>query len=94
MSEYKVHCADCKRLLGEEFGEVHEWLDEFFMLPKYGTHHRKVRHNQKGVEEVKAKWGIRAAWAAEIHIKRDLKEEGYDGDIPKDEEEYKKLDLW
>jgi len=47
-------------------------LDELF---KYtGSDHRAYRHNRRGVEEVRRKWGDRAAKAAEIHIKRDEEE--------------------
>jgi hypothetical protein len=47
-------------------------LDELF---KYlGAYHRGYRHNKTGIEEVRKRWGDRAARAAEIHIKRD--EEG------------------
>jgi len=71
MPDLKTHCSDCLQELGKGFSYVHEWLDEFF---KYtGPDHRGYRHNQKGIEEVKRKWGDKAAGAAEIHIKMDEK---------------------
>lgn len=69
MADLKTHCRDCLEALGEEFIQVHEWLDELF---KYtGPDHRGYRHNRKGIEEVRKRWGDRAARAAEIHIRRD-----------------------
>jgi hypothetical protein len=73
MADVKTHCRDCFEELGQEFKEVHEWLDEAFSY--VGPDHRGYRHNRRGVEEVRRRWGDRAARAAEIHIRRD--EEGY-----------------
>lgn len=70
MSSFKEHCDVSKRLFGEEFKEVHIWLDEFFILK--GPAHRQIRHHREGVEEVRAKWGDRAAVAAALHVSMDL----------------------
>lgn len=84
MAELKTHCEDCLVALGEEFRHVHEWLDELF---KYvGSDHRDYRHNLQGIEEVRRRWGDRAARAAEIHLRRDKGE----GIILIDGEERKK----
>jgi hypothetical protein len=65
----KVHEDDCIQLLGEPFTEVHKFLDELF---KYvGPTHRSFRHNRRGVENVRKRWGDKAAQAAKIHIERD-----------------------
>lgn len=69
MAKFEEHCEDCKRELGESFDYVHKWLDELFS--KLGAKHRDARHHTGGVEEVRKKWGDRAAQAAEIHIKKD-----------------------
>ena len=69
MADLRTHCEDCLKELGEEFRFVHEWLDEIFRY--IGPNHRGYRHNRKGIEEVRTRWGDRAARAAEIHIKRD-----------------------
>lgn len=69
MAHIDEHCRDCLRELGEEFREVHNYIDEFF--PKLGFRHRVMRHHKKGVEEVREKWGNRAAQAAEVHIRKD-----------------------
>jgi hypothetical protein len=83
MPDLEKHCADCKNQLGEDFHEVHEWLDEFF--PQMGPKHRVERHHTAGVEEVRKKFGDRAAIAAEIHIRADC-----DGKIPTMQE----IELW
>ena len=69
MATLGKHCQDCQKELGEAFPYVHEWLDE--LQATYGPAHRPFRHNTAGVEQVRARWGDRAAQAAEIHIKRD-----------------------
>jgi len=71
MPKFEKHCQDCMEQLGESFEEVHTWLDEFF--EEQGPSHRDVRHHEGGVEEVRKKWGDRAAEAASIHIKADCK---------------------
>jgi hypothetical protein len=60
------HCADCRRLLGNEWKEVHKWLDACYK--EYGQAHRRHRHHIEGVEEVRKIWGDEAAMAAKIHI--------------------------
>ena len=96
MASLAEHCATCKKLIGDGFTYVHEWLDEFAGQKPYGTRHRHVRHTKEGIEEVRRKWGDKAAEAAEIHIRQDLAEEGYPHDkpIPANSEEYKSIGLW
>lgn len=77
MAEYKEHCADCKRELGEDFSQVHRWLDAYFRT--WGPNHRSLRHHKQGVESVRKMWGDKAASAAEIHIKKD-----FFGEVPED----------
>ncbi|MHB8150294.1 MAG: DUF6915 family protein [Desulfobulbia bacterium] len=60
------HCADCRRLLGNEWKEVHKWLDALYK--EYGQSHRCHRHHAEGIEEVRKMWGDEAAIAAKIHI--------------------------
>jgi hypothetical protein len=69
MANLKTHCRDRLQELGEEFKQVHEWLDRLFRY--VGPDHRGYRHNRKGIEEVRKRWGNRASKAAEIHIRRD-----------------------
>jgi len=79
MPSFEKHCQDCKEQLGEDFSEVHIWLDEFFA--SLGPAHRDKRHHAGGVLEIREKWGDRAAEAGEIHIKADCK-----GIIPTEEQ--------
>jgi hypothetical protein len=81
-------------LLGEPFTGVHLWLDEFHET--LGAKHRRKRHHLKGIQEVRALWGGRAADAAKQHIIDDLKLEGWkDGDhFPIDEADYVRMGLF
>ena len=76
MPSFQQHCAASREVLGEEFREVHLWLDEFFKLK--GPAHRQMRHHKEGIEEIRAKWGDKAAEAAELHISMDF----FNGPIP------------
>ena len=69
MATFETHCSDCERELGQRFEHVHEWLDE--LQAEFGSAHRVFRHNTRGIEMVRAKWGDEAATAAKIHIRRD-----------------------
>jgi hypothetical protein len=60
------HCADCKRLLGNEWKEVHKWLDACYK--EYGQSHRRHRHHAEGIEDIRKMLGDEAALAAKIHI--------------------------
>ncbi len=71
MPKFEKHCQDCIEEYGESFEEVHKWLDEFF--EDNGPKHRDIRHHEAGVEEVRKKWGDKAAEAAILHIKADCK---------------------
>jgi len=73
MAHIEQHCYDCLEILGKEFKEVHEWLDEFF-FPEGGScnvFHRKFRHHQEGLNEIKTLFGKDAVVAGVIHILRD-----------------------
>lgn len=60
------HCAGCKLLLGNEWKEVHKWLDACYK--EYGQVHRCHRHHAEGIEEIRKMWGDEAALAVNIHI--------------------------
>ena len=89
--------ATCKRL-GQDFDEVHRWLDEFHGHPRFATRHRKVRHHWAGIEQVRERWGDQAAEAAKFHILDDLRtgecELADESDIPKDEADYVHRGYW
>ena len=79
MASKAEHCAETLEKLGNEFEEVHKWIDARAIVPKNGTiyldkNHRVHRHHKEGVEEVRRKWGDKAADAAVMHIKRDMGE--------------------
>lgn len=96
MPFFETHCQFCKEILGEEFPDVHIWLDEFYGKQPWGSKHRFLRHHQEGIEEVRKMFGDRSAKAAEIHVRQDLSEEGWPENkpIPRNSEEYKKAGLW
>ena len=71
MPKFEKHCQDSIEKFGESFEEVHLWLDEFFK--DKGPSHRDIRHHENGVEEVRKKWGDKAADVAIDHIKADCK---------------------
>lgn len=66
------HMVRSKELFGEDFKAVHKWLDYFAL--EYGRDHRPYRHNQRGVQYIREKWGDTAAMVAKQHILDD----GYD----------------
>lgn len=77
MARLKTHKEDCMRLLGEEFEEVHLWLDEFARVwkpEKYLEYHRQFRHNQEGLDDIVELFGERGLLAAKIHFIRDTEE--------------------
>lgn len=69
MASRQEHCDDCRRELGDDFQQVHDWLDALFTV--LGPKHRSARHHAGGVEQVRKMWGDQAALAAEIHIRKD-----------------------
>lgn len=71
MSDYKEHVRDCELQLGNGWKEVHDWLDEYAKIYWPWKGHRVHRHHLEGIEEVRAKWGDEAAYAAELHIVED-----------------------
>ena len=79
--KFEDHCIDCIHKLGKAFPKVHKWLDAF--AKDEGWSHRYNRHHDKGIEEVRKKWGDKAAKAAELHIRSDMM-----GHVPKKEEWY------
>lgn len=96
MSTFERHCQESKDLFGEDFKEVHLWLDEFQGTPEYRMRHRRVRHHEAGIKEVIRLFGEKAGQVARQHIISDLKEEGWtDNDpFPKDEHDYVKMGLF
>ena len=96
MPSFEQHCEESVRLFGEPFEEVHRWLDEFAGKPPHGMRHRKFRHHKAGIEEVRRRWGEKAAQAARAHIIADLKMDAWTEEcgIPKDEADFKAMGLF
>jgi hypothetical protein len=69
MASFNEHCSDSKEILGQEYPEVHIFLDSYFS--KYGPLHRFVYHHSRGIKDVKEKFGDIAEKAAIIHILKD-----------------------
>ena len=93
---FEEHCQESLATFGEAFEAVHRWLDEFAGQPGVGMRHRRFRHHQAGVDEVRRLFGEAAAEAARAHIAADLREEGWtEGDrFPADEADYVRLGLF
>ena len=75
MANRETHIEDCMRLLGAEFNNVHDWLDEFaarYNPYVYLEYHRKFRHNKAGVEKCRELFGPLGEKAAKIHLIRDV----------------------
>ncbi len=94
--KYEEHCQECTLKLGKPFGEVHRWLDAYAGTRQYGMRHRRKRHHQAGLREVRHLFGEAAVEAARLHILSDLKEEGWkeDDPFPRDENHYVKMGLY
>src|SRR5437867_2600977 len=93
---FAQHCEESVRLFGDAFEVVHKFLDELAGKPPYGMKHRRVRHHLAGIEEVRRRWGDKAAAAARQHVVADLKMEGWrEGDPnPRDEKDYVRMGLF
>lgn len=74
MAKISTHCNDCLQILGNEYKEIHEWLDEYTKKWNpfiYLERHRKYRHHSSAIEYIEKKYGYYAAQAAKLHIIRD-----------------------
>lgn len=93
MPSLERHREESRQRFGEEFANVHRWLDELFSI--YGPRHRRFRHHMAGVEVVRRRWGNAAAQAARQHIVSDLREWGWqDADgLPIDQQDYVRIGL-
>lgn len=96
MPSFEVHCRESLLIFGEEFEEVHRWLDEYAGTPDYGYRHRHKRHHLAGIADVSRIFGEKAALAARQHVISDLKEEGWSESdpFPRDEQHYKQMGLF
>lgn len=77
MAKIKDHKKDCNRYLGKDYGEVHEFLDqyaEYFPIEFSLDYHRSFLHNDYGLEIIRSRWGNKARIAGLIHLFRDYME--------------------
>lgn len=77
MATVEGHAADCKKILGKPYWEVHRFLDKYaeaFPVGHFVDYHRTFLHNSYGLKIVEAKWGPEAKTAAFIHLYRDYHE--------------------
>jgi hypothetical protein len=65
------HKRDCLQWLGEDFENVHLWLDEY--MATAGAKHRRFRHHREGIAQARTLFGPRADLAATIHVLRDCR---------------------
>lgn len=73
MAKISVHCKDCKEILGRNFIDVHQWLDElngYFPFQIFSDYHRSFRHNSYGIEYLKSV-SFQYELAGRIHLLRD-----------------------
>jgi hypothetical protein len=81
MASRKQHCKETLEKLGKDWNEVHAWLDGLACVSgQLNINHRRWRHHDEGVEEIREMYGDEAALAAVIHIERDF------GRVPTKEE--------
>ena len=64
-----IHCQNSKERTGEDFRELHEWMDKPGEV--LGIDHRRVRHDLSYLEEVKEKFGVPGVREFLRHIAED-----------------------
>lgn len=96
MPKLEEHIAESILLFGKSYTKVHIWLDEFAESPECRMRHRRKRHHEAGLEEVRKIFGEDAVVAARQHIITDLKMEGWteNDPFPKNEQHYIRMRLF
>jgi hypothetical protein len=76
MPSVNVHCAISKKRTGNEFAELHEWIDK---SKKPGPDHRVKRHyyNVRDRNQIKKQWGEKAMIEWLFHIAIDNLDTAY-----------------
>lgn len=94
--KFEDHCAESILLFGKPYEEIHRWLDDFAGTPEFKMRHRKKRHHEDGLRQVRELFGEEAVKVAMRHIISDLQEEGWteSDPFPKNEEHYIKMGLF
>jgi hypothetical protein len=52
MPRFEEHCEESLKAFGNDYAEVHRWLDEFAGTPEYGFRHRRKRHHEAGIRQI------------------------------------------
>ncbi len=96
MCTFEEHCQESLRLFGQDFAELHRWLDEFAGRPPHGMRHRRFRHHAAGITEAVRRFGPEAGLAARQHVISDLRQEGWTetDPFPRDEAHYVAMGLF
>ncbi len=73
MPSVRKHCAISKKRTGNDFAELHKWIDESSALERLGTDHRIERHclKEDDKDTIKRNWGEKAVIEWLFHIALD-----------------------
>jgi len=71
MPRFRTHCAISKKRTGNDFAELHRWIDE--QTRRLGYDHRIERHhlNEDDKNTIKRRWGEKAVIEWLFHIALD-----------------------
>jgi len=97
MASFEIHCSVSLEKFGNEWTELHLWLDAFANTPQYGMRHRSVRHHEAGIREAVELFGVEAELPERLHVEMDLAEEGWCAGIdrfPRDQIDYKRIGFY
>jgi len=72
------HADACYKKFGNQYYEIHEFLDQFSQEFR-GVEHRMFLHHKLGVDLVVQRFGEEARGPAELHIRQDT-----EGQLPDD----------
>ncbi len=70
MPDFKTHCAISLKRTGDDFAELHKWIDDSHALEELGPDHRIIRHclKEEDKDMIKRKWGEKAVIEWLFHI--------------------------
>lgn len=70
MPDVKIHCAISLKRTGDDFAELHEWIDDSQALEEFGSDHRRKRHffTEEDKNTIKGCWGEKAVIEWLFHI--------------------------
>jgi hypothetical protein len=70
MPDFKTHCAISRKRTGNDFAELHKWIDDSQALKELESDHRIIRHclKEDDKDTIKRKWGEKAVIEWLFHI--------------------------